>query len=213
MKDGFSLLELLVVIGLVALLSVMAVPAWNSMTGGSRFSQAAYDVSSLLELARSEAVSRKTYVWVGFQPMTNEGNLEIRMAAVASRDGSATNTTAANLQGLTRVLRVPQAELSRWADLGSRTRALFGNQSSSVATNSAGLKFSIGPQNFTGRSITFTPKGEALLQGAATLDDGYVPYIDVSLRRTKGTSVMTNSDDAAVIVEGGTGSVRLIRIQ
>lgn len=213
MKDGFSLLELLVVIGLVALLSVMAVPAWNSMTDSNRFYQAAYDVGSLLELARSEAVSRKTYVWVGFQPMTNEGNLEIRVAAVASRDGSATNTNASNLQAFTRVLRVPQAELLRWADLGSRTKVLFGNQPSSVATNTAGLMFSVGPQNFTGRSITFTPKGEALLQGAATLDDGYEPYIDVSLRRAKGTSVPTNSDDSAVIVEGGTGSIRLIHVQ
>lgn len=201
------------VIGLVTVLSVMAVPAWNSITGSSRFSQAAYDVGSLLELARSEAVSRKTYVWVGFQPITNEGNLEIRMAAVASRDGSAANTNASNLQGLTRVLRVPQAELSRWADLGNATRALFDDQSSSVATNTAGLNFSIGSQKFTGRSITFTPKGEALLQGVVTLDDGYAPFIDVSLRRARRTTVLTNSDDAAVIVEGGTGSVRLIRVQ
>jgi len=212
-KDGFSLLELLVVIGLVALLSILAVPAWNSLAGGGRFTQAAYDASGLLELARSEAVSRQTYVWVGFQPITNEGNLEIRMAAVASRDGSATNTSASNLQGLTRVLRMPQTALTRLSDLNPRTQDLFTPATASVATNSIGLNFSVGKQSFVGKTITFTPKGEALLQGVIGPDDGYDPYIDVSFRKAQGTTVKTDADDAAVIVDGGTGTIRLIRQQ
>lgn len=212
MKDGFSLVELLVVIGLIALLSVLAVPAWNSIAGGSKFTQAAYDASSLLEIARSEAVGRQTYVWIGFQPVTNQGNLEILMAAVASRDGSATNTNATNLINLTRTLRMEQAALTPWSELKAGTRGLFDKSTVSLGTNASGITFASGAQTFSGKTITFTPRGEALLQGVVGPDEGYNPYIDVSFRKAQGTTVPPETDDATIVIEGGTGSHRLLRI-
>lgn len=212
---GFSLIELLTVIAIIGLLAMATVPAFNAIAGGHAVNQAAYDVSGLLEFARAEAVTRQTYVWVGFKSTNVSGNLELQMAAVASRDGSGTNTSAANLMSLSRVLRAKNISLARWTDLKSATRDLLTNAPavSSLSVNTAGVSFQVGANRFdTGNSITFTPRGEALLQGSAGPNDGYDRLIDVSLRQSRGTTVLPEADDAAVIVDGAAGTIRTLKL-
>jgi prepilin-type N-terminal cleavage/methylation domain-containing protein len=211
--SAFSLTELLAVIAVIAILAVSARPAFNAIAASRGAGQAAYDMAGLLELARSEAVTRQTYVWVGFQTVTNGGNAELLAGAVASLDGTGTNTAAANLRGLTRVLRVRSTTLGGWNDLKPATQALFTQATpASVATNSGGPAFSIGGAAFTGRTLLFTPRGEALLTGAPGLYDGYTPFIGVGLRQTRGTTVPPDAEDAAVLVDGSTGTVRILRL-
>src|SRR6266513_6266223 len=63
---GFTLLELLVVIGIVALLMVLIVPAFTNIKSGTDVTSAAYTIKGVLDTARTYAKANNTYTWVGF---------------------------------------------------------------------------------------------------------------------------------------------------
>ena len=63
---GFTLLELLVVIGLIAILLVLVTPAFTTIKGAGDVTTAAYMIKDVLEQARTYAMANSTYVWVGF---------------------------------------------------------------------------------------------------------------------------------------------------
>lgn len=65
-RAGFTLLELLVVIGVVVLLMVLIAPAFTSVKGSNDVTSAAYTIKGVLEQARTFAMANNTYVWVGF---------------------------------------------------------------------------------------------------------------------------------------------------
>lgn len=96
-QRGFSLIELLVVIGIVAMLSVLVVPAMTGLKSAGDVTNAAYAVSDALQQARSYAVANNTYAWVGFfeedasQPSTTPAKAgigRIVVSIVASKDGT-----------------------------------------------------------------------------------------------------------------------------
>ncbi len=177
---AFSLIELLAVIAVIAILAVAARPAFNAIAATRGVGQAAHEISAILELARAEAVTRQTYVWVGLQTATNGGVSEVIAAAVSSRDGTGTNIQATNLNALTRVLRMRNAALGGWNELKPETTALFSQATPvGVLTNSGGPSFQVGGQAFLGQTLVFTPRGEASLRGAPGVYDGYTPYIGV----------------------------------
>lgn len=61
---GFSLVELLIAIGIVAILASLAAPAFTTYIKDTRASNAALQLSSDLNLARSEAIKRNAGVLV-----------------------------------------------------------------------------------------------------------------------------------------------------
>jgi prepilin-type N-terminal cleavage/methylation domain-containing protein len=225
-QQGFSLVEMLVVIGIVSLLSALAVPAFNSLAASRGVTQGLYDVSTLLEFGRTEAVTRQTYVWVVFQN-ASVGNLttqsEIRMAAFASLDGTpTTGTGSSNLVSLTKILHIRNVALNNWSNLKSATKALLPanvspNPSDVFGNNPGSLALLPGPS--TQYTITFTPRGEATQRQTAlstpplTAYSPYDSWMDVSFRQTHGTQVIPNADDAAVIIDGSTGTLQRIRLQ
>jgi len=95
-RKGFSLLELLVVVNIAAYLLWLTVPMIFSITSASCVSEAANGISSAVERARSEALTRRTYVWLALQEENNDQLRGIRVGMVASGDGT-TNTNEANL--------------------------------------------------------------------------------------------------------------------
>ncbi len=208
---GFSLIELMVVIAVVGLIAALSVPALSGFGDSRRLTGAAYDASGLLELARSEAVARQTYVWAGFTNVIDQGSAEIRMAAVFPKDGSGDNLAPGNLGNLSRTVRVANAELSAWPDLSTEIREMESGQTpDSLATNSDGIEFQVGNTTFE-RSITFTPRGQAMLEGRINPDSGYNPLVDVSFRQTRGLDVPDGAHEASILIEGATGSVRILR--
>ena len=96
-RSAFTLLELLVVIGIIAILMVLIAPAFTTIKGGTDVTSAAYAIQGVLDTARTYAKANNTYTWVGFyeedvsQSSTNPataGNGRIVMSIVASKDGT-----------------------------------------------------------------------------------------------------------------------------
>jgi prepilin-type N-terminal cleavage/methylation domain-containing protein len=63
---GFTLLELLIVVGIIGLLMVLIAPAFTTIKGGTDVTSAAYTIKGVLDTARTYAKANNTYTWVGF---------------------------------------------------------------------------------------------------------------------------------------------------
>src|SRR5262249_11798545 len=96
-SSGFTLLELMIVLGIVGLLLVLIAPAFTTIKGGCGVTSAAYTIKGVLDTARTYAKANNTYTWVGLfeedasQPSTNPATLgtgRLVMSIVASKDGS-----------------------------------------------------------------------------------------------------------------------------
>src|SRR6516162_5458702 len=93
--SGFTLMELIVVVGIIAILMVMVVPAFTNLKSAGDVTAAAYTIKSVLDTARTYAKANNTYAWVGFfeedissaTPGT-AGPGRLVMSIVASKDGS-----------------------------------------------------------------------------------------------------------------------------
>jgi prepilin-type N-terminal cleavage/methylation domain-containing protein len=92
-SHAFSLLELLVVIGIMGMLFALSGPIVSALKGAGDLGKASGDIGGIFEQARSYAMANNTYVYVGVQevdqitPTANSGIGRIALAAVASRTG------------------------------------------------------------------------------------------------------------------------------
>jgi prepilin-type N-terminal cleavage/methylation domain-containing protein len=94
-RGGFTLLELLIVIAIIAILLVLLAPAFTTIKSGTDVTSAAYTIKGALDTARTYAKANNTYTWVGFfeedissaTPGT-AGTGRLVMSIVASKDGS-----------------------------------------------------------------------------------------------------------------------------
>jgi prepilin-type N-terminal cleavage/methylation domain-containing protein len=94
-SHAFTLLELLVVIGIIAILMVLVVPAFTNIKSGNDVTSAGYTIKGALDTARTYAKANNTYTWVGFfeedissgTPGTT-GVGRLVMSIVASKDGT-----------------------------------------------------------------------------------------------------------------------------
>ena len=95
---GFTLLELLIVVGIIGLLLALIAPAFTSMKTGADFTNAVYGIQGVLENARTYAKANNTYVFVGLAEVDastdpsvspqSAGNGRVAVAVVASKDGT-----------------------------------------------------------------------------------------------------------------------------
>jgi prepilin-type N-terminal cleavage/methylation domain-containing protein len=64
--SAFTLVELLVVVGIIGLLLALIAPAFTTIKGGTDVTSAAYTIKGVLDTACAYARSNHTYTWVGF---------------------------------------------------------------------------------------------------------------------------------------------------
>ena len=63
-QQGFSLLELMVVLAIISIVVLVGIPSYQSSMSASRMASAANNMLGALQLARSEAVARRSTVTV-----------------------------------------------------------------------------------------------------------------------------------------------------
>jgi prepilin-type N-terminal cleavage/methylation domain-containing protein len=99
---GFTLLELLIVLGIVAMLMLLIAPAFTTIKSSGDVTSAAYTVKGVLDTARTYAKANNTYTWVGFyeedvsqpsvtpapNPVCPSCVGRLVMSIVASKDGT-----------------------------------------------------------------------------------------------------------------------------
>lgn len=95
--QAFSLVELLVVMGILGIAMVIVLPAVSGIQTGSGLTSTAHRIADTLSLAREYALAHNTYVWAGIDevsqssgasgPLT-DGVGRVVASIVASKDGT-----------------------------------------------------------------------------------------------------------------------------
>jgi prepilin-type N-terminal cleavage/methylation domain-containing protein len=240
-QRAFTLLELLVVIGIIAILMVLIAPAFTSIKTGNDVTSAAYTIKGVLDQARTYAKANNTYTWVGFYeenttataptnsapPYPGKGRL--LMATVYSVDG--TVLAPAGTQQLGKLTRIEGAHLTDIGNpsptpnptpapdtLGARSATPYTDGSPSdhynrISSDSSDTTdFSFTVQNYTFyKTVRFGPGGEANLNYSSS------PYLlrhvgEIGMQQTQGPFVDTNSQDVVAFqLCGVDGSVKIYR--
>jgi len=96
-RSAFTLIELIIVVGIIAVLLVLMAPAFTTMKSGTDVTGAAYTIQGVLDTARTYAKANDTYTWVGFfeenvsQPSASPavgGTGRVVVSIVASKNGT-----------------------------------------------------------------------------------------------------------------------------
>lgn len=165
---GFTLIELMVAIAILAILVTMAAPSFSSFIDKYRVKRAADTVSAFLINTKSEAIKRNTTVRAVFQP----GAWCVGMTTADTCDCTATNSAdSCEIDGAERVVRgsdfkdillAVSADESKFSFTPLRGAVNAGN---AQVTSANGLQVRVVVKNTTGRIRLCSPSGSGNVGG------------------------------------------------
>ena len=232
-RFAFTLVEIMLVIGIIAILMVLIAPAFTNLKGAGDVTSAAYTIKGVLDQARTYANANNTYVWVGFyeenvsQPSPNSTTPKIGrlvMSVVASNDGTIIYTSSApgtidptRLLQVGKLTKIDNVHLWTHTDTPlTPTGSTFGARPNVPSTycigdtNPAGTLFQYpvgspapAPQYAFLKGVQFSPGGSAQVINATT---SYSPQTaaEIGLEPTHG-NVAPSSIPANVVAIQLTG--------
>jgi prepilin-type N-terminal cleavage/methylation domain-containing protein len=230
-RTGFTILELLIVVGIIAVLMVLIAPAFTTIKGGTDVTSAAYTIKGVLDTARTYAKANNTYTWVGFNGSIGS-NLtgKVALVVVASKDGTDLGTGVNQVgnrvditTSVTPIGKVMRLENAHIGDTGPpqpspspapefETRASV-DPSHRISTSGDSDYYFTEQETQFDRWIRFSPRGEAVVKGGNTQ---ITQYAEVGLLPTHGTTLAATINPAtgnlvAIQISGFGGNVRIYR--
>jgi prepilin-type N-terminal cleavage/methylation domain-containing protein len=229
-QNAFTLIEMIVVIGIIAILMVLVVPAFTTLKSAGDVTSAAYTIKGVLEQARTYAMTNNTYTWVGFAgsvgPLVTATG-QVSIAVIASNDGtplgSSSSTASPFVIGTGTGTAVPvgkliQVQNTHIGNTGTPTNDGTEFESRPAFIGSAGLyrissagnslhSFTVQQTTFN-RWIQFSPRGEALVNGGST---NIARYAEVGVLPAHGTVLANTPNIAAIEIGGLEGSIKIYR--
>jgi type II secretory pathway pseudopilin PulG len=230
---------LLVVMGIIAILMVLIVPAFTSMKSGGDVTSAAYTIKGVLDQARTYAMANNTYVWVGFfeedgsvPSPASAGTGRLVMSIVASGDGTMMYTAPltslvtlapANLIQVGKLAKIDNVHLKTFPDATATpppdtfdTRPAVGLSTARIGDNtppSPSLRFQypVGStaQYLFTKTIQFSPRGEAVIDNS---NYTFTPVSEIGIQPAHGSTPDTASPNVGAIqFTGMAGNVKIYR--
>ncbi|MEI8234657.1 MAG: prepilin-type N-terminal cleavage/methylation domain-containing protein [Verrucomicrobiota bacterium] len=219
---GFSLIELLVVMGVIGLLFALVIPAIGTFGSAGTFTSAASVLSETMEEARAYAVSKRTYVYVGIGEFNasapadtwNTGNGRIALFAAASQDGSRivhASDFATKAQPISRLVRLQNVHLALITGTGGGLQRPSDGSVQTLGSSSgtANMSFPLSgtPRCSFNQCLEFSPQGMVRFFGSANLPG----FIEIGMAPTKGDVVIATQNVAVIQLSGLTGRSTLYR--
>ena len=236
LKRAYTLFEMLAVMAIIALLSVGAVESVSGIMGAGNISQASSDISGVIEQGRAYAMANNTYVYIGFDEVSNAQDGTTQQAGVGRVVISVVATTnglAATSSPITSITPITKLRIIRNLHLGNLAAVTSGNMARtaspvSLYDDSTGTPATAGAFTFTwpinsatpqytfNTVLQIDPQGEvSFVQSATSAAQYLVPSIEIGLQETFGTTIPPTGTGqhnyAAVQVEGITGNVQIYR--
>lgn len=212
---GFTLLELLAVMGIIVLVVGFMTPIVHGLKGAGGLSGAASEIAGTLERARAYAMANNTYVFVGFSERdgldaSKMGDGQVFMIMMGSKDGTQSfGTDGSNLTALSKLKQLRDVHLE--GALPDSAGVVRPKVNSNYSLGNAGVE---SPETFSAAGCKFAKIIQFDSRGTATveMDNAAVPqWVEIGLVGTRGNTVDSGKNWAALILDGVTGSVRIYR--
>lgn len=216
-RRGYSLVELLAVLGIIAIVSSLIFMSIGGLTGSRNLNKAAYDVQGVLEQARTMAMASDTYTWVGFFEESPgspgvAGVGQVVISIVTSADGTnvysslsgATQLPGTRLVQAAKLMKIPNVHLASLS-AAAVTRPSVPAATYEVASSSFANGYTF-TYPLTGTTYTFSNIIQFSPQGDATRIAGTPTQImEIGLQPSHGSTAATSSKDVAAIQIAGIG--------
>ena len=233
-RAGFTLLELLIVVGIIGLLLVLIAPAFKTIKGGNDVTSAAYTIKGVLDTARTFAKANNTYVWVGFYEENVENAASpnvssppwgrVIMSVVASKDGTNIATGGpmppANLMQVGTQTKVENVHLVAFTDgsgqapadtFATRPPVTFNGTQYSLAgmpNSTTPFTYPAGSPYTFSKAVQFSPRGEAVISNSA--QNSLQAAAEIGVQPTHGAT-LDSTNPVAIQFTGLGGNVKIYR--
>lgn len=193
---AFTLIELLVVMAIMMVLLGVAATGIGSFNRSYDYTKSISQITSYLEVARAESMSKNMWTWVGLKEIVENGNPVLLLTAVGSKNGADDRSTA-NLFSVARPIRLPNVGLQK---LTPTVANILDGTDYTFSWNVGGSSVS-----FSENVIAISPQGEIL-----TKNGNLPPWIEVGVMQMRGNQPNA-AQQCSILVSGVSGQILVVR--